>query len=639
MNEIKDLSPSALSRYDNEIMVAQHKSPPSYSTEFDISTPPPAYNAPVAYKIGSSTLSSPLVDVHQLKAHLSLLRAFRALRIAIEAGEGVHLPELVIPLDGAHRWAWFVGLAVDRFQAWVSTVQVTTLNDWIRNELPPLDVLMVWHAYMLNPGWYAEDCERLPVMRSLHRLNDRFVYAIIEMGDISQYRPSTERQKSWFTQTGTPFDPFEAAAQMTYRHVQCPSCESKFLVEYLNETASGYAQSKFSAVCEGCKFEITKQNLGLAKFVADLVKDPADPQDKSQYGFGVYLAGTLHTQTDATDTGRAERIKDTALKAVSFKNSSPQISRRIWEQELKSKMEYSLLNAYATASIVFQAGGGRTVKRIMGAYVDDRPFSIDLVGAVVRQGSFVDKMHNFGWTEPGYFDDKSDELVLVHSIARYHAFLDLMSSSPTSFFVPTLDIDLAWHSHQLMGGQYAADCMKYIKRFIDHDDNVEENYLATAFDVTCRAWRQRFRVPYMHCGCPLPGNTIGQRLSKLSQIITSNTPATSTALLPAHRSDALSATHSNDHNAVLVSAVENRAGAAEGQCLERIEKVAKPSQRDEKTLQKGAIDEATDRRGNGHDRAFLVPVPFYYSPAGGDYDTASAGRVRSPPSIYCALHV
>lgn len=57
----------------------------------------------------------------------------------------------------------------------------------------------------------------------------------------------------------------------------------------------------------------------------------------------------------------------------------------------------------------------------MRAYTDDRPFSLDFVGAVIRQGSFVDKMHAFGWTEPTYFDDPVEEVVLVHAIARYHA--------------------------------------------------------------------------------------------------------------------------------------------------------------------------------------------------------------------------
>lgn len=58
----------------------------------------------------------------------------------------------------------------------------------------------------------------------------------------------------------------------------------------------------------------------------------------------------------------------------------------------------------------------------MSAYTDDRLFSIDLVGAVLRQGSFVRKMHDLRWTEPGFFDAPEDEVILKHSIARYHAY-------------------------------------------------------------------------------------------------------------------------------------------------------------------------------------------------------------------------
>jgi hypothetical protein len=42
-------------------------------------------------------------------------------------------------------------------------------------------------------------------------------------------------------------------------------------------------------------------------------------------------------------------------------------------------------------------------------------------------------------------------------ILMLHRFLDLMTEFPTTFFVPTLDIDLAWHSHQLQGKQYTVD--------------------------------------------------------------------------------------------------------------------------------------------------------------------------------------
>lgn len=103
----------------------------------------------------------------------------------------------------------------------------------------------------------------------------------------------------------------------------------------------------------------------------------------------------------------------------------------------------------------------------MRAYTDDREFSIDLVGAVLRQGSFVTKMYNLNWTQPDFFAREDDEIALQHAVARYHAFLDLLSSSPVSFFVPTLDIDLVWHTHQLMSDSYAEDTLKYIKRFVD----------------------------------------------------------------------------------------------------------------------------------------------------------------------------
>ena len=42
-----------------------------------------------------------------------------------------------------------------------------------------------------------------------------------------------------------------------------------------------------------------------------------------------------------------------------------------------------------------------------------------------------------------------------------------MASSPRKIFVPTLDIDLVWHTHQLFSEQYQPDCTKYVGRFVD----------------------------------------------------------------------------------------------------------------------------------------------------------------------------
>lgn len=78
----------------------------------------------------------------------------------------------------------------------------------------------------------------------------------------------------------------------------------------------------------------------------------------------------------------------------------------------------------------------------MSAYADDKPFSIDLVGAVssrviliplrscpltceqvIRQSSFINKMTDLGWTRAGFFDNPEDEVVLQHALARYHAYV------------------------------------------------------------------------------------------------------------------------------------------------------------------------------------------------------------------------
>lgn len=46
-------------------------------------------------------------------------------------------------------------------------------------------------------------------------------------------------------------------------------------------------------------------------------------------------------------------------------------------------------------------------------------------------------------------------------------FLDLMTLQSDDMLVPTLDIDLVWHTHQLTGQAYQDDCMNLVGRYID----------------------------------------------------------------------------------------------------------------------------------------------------------------------------
>ncbi|KAK6993013.1 hypothetical protein R3P38DRAFT_3079281 [Favolaschia claudopus] len=365
--------------------------------------------------------------------------------------------------------------------------------------------------------------------------------------DLLSNPPPENRINTWFDLTSTPFDCFESATQTSAREVACPKCRVVNHVPYLTENGTGYLQQTFSVQCAepSCRHEITGDGLGLRKLVNDLTRETK--------GISDLLAGTVHTSTNVRNVKHAASVKAAMLRDATLKRPGSKTGvvfrDAVYADLVMERARYKMDKLKARLTVTMEDGGGHLINRILSAYVDDKMFSVDLI---LRQGSFVAKMHDLQWTKPGFFDSPEDETALQHVIVRYHAFLDLMSSSPASFFVPTLDIDLAWHTHQLMAENYAKDTMKYVGRFIDHDDLIEEHKLANAFVITCRAWKTRFGIQYTHCGCPLPSDTIGQRLSRLARPISLAPSRDPSYLIPPDCAHLRAATHPSDHNAVYV---------------------------------------------------------------------------------------
>ena len=102
----------------------------------------------------------------------------------------------------------------------------------------------------------------------------------------------------------------------------------------------------------------------------------------------------------------------------------------------------------------------------------------------------------------------------------------------------------------------------------------------------------------MHCGCPLPGTTIGQRLSRF---LASSLPREHD---PLPRGAVYSAgTHPSDHNGVVVPGCTKLSAHAA--------KIARRQKReDAKTTEKQR------RRADGHTMAFLMPVPMWWGVGG-----------------------
>ncbi|TCD60359.1 hypothetical protein EIP91_010319 [Steccherinum ochraceum] len=576
------------------------------------------YSGPPSYRIGDHDLKHPFVSIPQIKAHLALLRAFKELRTTVQEtdAKSLNLPPVVSELTKDKRWTWFVGLAVERFQRWLGTIvsksqSAVATDTFIGYCMPPLDVLMVWHSYLLNPSWYNEDCDRQRALAALNNYKSVFVDVLIKIGDINGYTASVHRMAEWQKATGTPWDPQHAMTHLSHRNVICPKCDRTTSAPLMTASNTGYLQHEFSLTCSKCEFVINMENLAVNKFASDL--------------------GTLYSPSTLRNQAGAGRLLKSIQGQSFFKRKGEHMeSLRGARNVLRGKAggKISSIRTYLGTALV-RAGVLRHVvqltatadhqtthaicfriNRIMRAYTDDRPFSVDLVGAVIRQGSFVDKMHAFGWTEPKYFDNAVDEVVIVHAVARYHAFLDLLHSVPNSLFVPTLDIDLVWHTHQLMGFTYASDTIKHVRRFIDHYDKIEEGFLSNALDLTCRAWQQRYDVSYMHCGCPLPGDTIGEKLSRMTSRFTSSSSSSTSpdsSLEPPDHNDALSATHASNHNCVSIPRESDKVRE------QRLKKISKRRDRDVKLVAEGKMTKEALDRNLSHD-AYLYPVPFYSPP-------------------------
>ena|ERR1700761_7515156 len=142
------------------VLTLQPLSPPQPSPEASsVKTLNTTYNDIAASE--SSWVTASDVD-----RHLSVMAAFHKLHhLNDEGGVRVHATTR-LPVPTLKQMA-FLTKAQQRFKLWLSLVidvharhtgEVIPLQD---HELPPLDVLLVLHSYMLAPHKFSEDCSRL----------------------------------------------------------------------------------------------------------------------------------------------------------------------------------------------------------------------------------------------------------------------------------------------------------------------------------------------------------------------------------------------------------------------------------------------------------------------------------------------
>ncbi|KAJ5922114.1 hypothetical protein N7516_009817 [Penicillium verrucosum] len=518
--------------------------PPPYSSTTEPIDEPPSYrqqNLPHRLSSNGFPQSEETVAIDESIIHLKFLSAVAKLQYFIKGTDklfGIHDSEAKNfgdPRKQAQaaariqekRWAVYVARAVDRFTVWwqtclpsLNTRRISSLNSspeakivWSANMIPPLDVIMVWHAFMLNPRAFLEDCLRQSKMSVWATgMPWDVINASIDNETLVFY-PGSEARVNFETKTGHPW---ENIHESPAKSLLCFGCKQEIRAPWTEGSLGcdtdvayahciGYADKSLRISCQACKFTITHDSLRVQKFRSDVQKLLIDDMP---------MPGTLLTQngTPADDENGdnvsfpnrliKEGIRSEILQLTDLtenERTTIETIRDHFEGFLKSRPLMRRVNKTMLASGNSNMPERISLRNMLSRYWDNSsPFAIDLIGAVIRQGTFVDKMDNIGWIR-----SPNVRSTMTHFISKYGVFFQIMTKNKGHAVVPTLDVDLIWHTHQLSPIRYYTFSTARMEGvFINHDDKIDEIKLNDAFAWTSRQYQKLTGGKiYSECTC------------------------------------------------------------------------------------------------------------------------------------------
>jgi hypothetical protein len=373
---------------------------------------------------------------------------------------------------------------------------------------------------MLNPRAFLEDT-MLAGLRQLWNTGLPWVAINAAIDNKFNYNVSDDCKNNWAARTGRSW---ESADDPMVKSMQCPACKAAIRIPWttcgLDETykgslrpgliGNGYGDGNLLFKCPSCVVVIDKHLPSVSKFVKDT---------EALLGKGRPMPGTVLDPI----TGMPEVIPQHSVQSWprTFPNRMLQLVLRIEIVELihpgvtpnpsmatvRDKIEKILKNSSQLRAIdgmksfprayTLVQGARLAVRKMMSRYWENfTPFALDLGGAVLRQGVFVDKMVKIDWLH-----SPSAASTMNRLVTKYQRFFDLMAAHPKNTAVPTLDVDLAWHTHQLSPRQYYEYSLAKTSKFIDHDDKMDEDKLSSSFEWTSKAYQDAYGEVYSECTC------------------------------------------------------------------------------------------------------------------------------------------
>jgi len=274
-------------------------------------------------------------------------------------------------------------------------------------------------------------------------------------------------------------------------------------------TGTGYGDRDLSYMCFKCGREINQDLLRVAKF-----KKEVENLIMRDWPLGGTI---LSTTTGAPDGPIASdvpthfntfpnRLISIALRSKVLELTDPHSYGKPTMSDVRDLIENSIRDRNTVKKVnsksALESGVLRrqerlAIRKMMSRYWENSSiFALELGGAVIRQSVFVDKMYKLDWLHSPAAKETMKRLLV-----KYQRFIQIMAQYPLHVCVPTLDVDLGWHTHQLSPRSYYDYTVSKCKKFIDHDDKMDEDALNSGFEWTSKTYQKLFQDVYSECTC------------------------------------------------------------------------------------------------------------------------------------------
>jgi len=276
-------------------------------------------------------------------------------------------------------------------------------------------------------------------------------------------------------------------------------------------SGTGYGDPDFSWLCHGTGNELSHEALAVDRFKRDI--ESLRYRDFPMGGTiltpstGVPDGATAENWDNRFNTFPNRLVKTGVLDEVlailkGAKPSMDQVKRAI-ERSIKDKDQIKKVNTKTvngktvTGTGILAKQERIAIRKMMSCYWGNSSiFAIELGSAVIRQSVFVDKMCKIDWLH-----SPNSRETMGRLIEKYVRFMSIIADNPKRTTVPTLDVDLAWHTHQLSSKSYYEYTVRNCRKFVNHDDKLEEDKLATGFEWTSKIYQKKFHQAYSECTC------------------------------------------------------------------------------------------------------------------------------------------